>query len=264
MKLHEVTRLAAATGPAVLAGSAVVAAEPPKVDPAELDKAFETLKTFDWGSDPKTLSAIEQAVVATQGDPAGSTALERRLVAALGSDISRAAKDYVCRMLRTMGTADSVPVLAAMLPNRDLSHMARYALERIPATEAGTALREALAKTDGALKVGLIQSLGARGDATATPALTGLLDDSDAATVIAAATALGAIGTLQAAKALTGAVAKAPGAAKSAVIDACFRCAERLLADGKRGDAVAVYKSFTGEDQPKHVRLAATRGLLGQ
>ena len=63
---------------------------------------------------------------------------------------SRAAKDFVCRKLAIIGTAESVPALAALLPDKDLSHMARYALERIPAPEAAKALREALAKTSGA------------------------------------------------------------------------------------------------------------------
>ena len=49
---------------------------------------------------------------------------------------------------------------------------------------------------------------------------------------------------------------------KQAVADASLVCAERLLADGKKAEATLVYKSLCGEDQPKHVRLAATRGLL--
>ena len=44
--------------------------------------------------------------------------------------------------------------------------------------------------------------------------------------------------------------------------DACLVCAERLLADGKNSEALAVYKLLSGEDQPKHIRLAATNGML--
>ena len=47
-----------------------------------------------------------------------------------------------------------------------------------------------------------------------------------------------------------------------AIADACLTCAERLLADGKKPEAVRLYKSLNSEDQPKHVRLAATRGVL--
>jgi len=264
MNHRTISELAMAASPPILAASAALAADAPNVDPAELDKAFETLKTFNWGSDPKTLQAIDRAVIATQTDAAGRKTLEDRLTQVLGTGISRAAKDYVCRTLRTVGTADSVKVLATLLPNDEFSHMARYALERAPATEAGAVLRDALSKVGGTLKAGMAGSLGARRDAAATSTLIGPLRDSNATTVIAAATALGAIGTPEAVRALRDAVTKAPAAAKPAVIDACFRCAEQLMGGGKKAEALAIYKSFAGEDQAGHVRLAATRGLLGQ
>ena len=73
------------------------------------------------------LGPIEDAVPASLGDAAARKELETRLVALLAGGTSRAAKDYVCRALTFVGTADSVPALAAMLPDKDLSHMARYA-----------------------------------------------------------------------------------------------------------------------------------------
>lgn len=85
--------------------------------------------------------------------------METKLAAVLPSGASRAAKDYVGRKLAVIGTAESVPALAALLPDAHLSHMARYALERIPAPEAAKALRDALAKTSGALKAGVAGSL---------------------------------------------------------------------------------------------------------
>jgi HEAT repeat protein len=232
------------------------------VDKAAVDKAFETLKTYDWGTDRKLLNPIDDAMAATYGDAAARKALETRLAAVLAAGASRAAKDYVCRALKTIGTAESVPALAALLPDKDLSHMARYALERIPAPEAAQAMRDALPKVTGALKVGVIGSLGARRDSVSAAALAALLTDSDKAVACAAACALGNIGGLEAAKAL-GAVAKtAPEGVKPAVADACLACAEHLLADGKKVEAISLYQSLSGEDQPKHVRLAATRGLL--
>jgi HEAT repeat protein len=228
-----------------------------------LDKAFEALKTYDWGADRKALNPIDDAVVATLGDAAARKALEVRLAAVLKTGVSRDAKDVVCRALRIMGTAESVPALAALLTDKELSHMARYALERIQVPEAGAALRDALPKVSGALKAGVAGSLGARADAAAAPALIALLGDADAACVIAAATALGAIATPEAATALVAAAAKAPAAAKPAVIDGALHAAELLAAAGKKPAALAVYKAFMGADQPKHVKLAATRGMLG-
>jgi HEAT repeat protein len=234
----------------------------PKVDKAAVDAAFEALKTYDWGTDRKPLIPLDEAVIATHGDAAARKELETRLAAVLKSGASRAAKDYACRKLTIIGTAESVPALAALLPDKDLSHMARYALERIPAPDAAAAMREALPKVSGAVKAGVAGSLGVRRDAASVSALAAALADSDAVVASAAACALGNIGTAEAAKALGDFAKKAPAAVKTAVADGLLVCAERLLAGGNKAEALAIYKSLAGEDQPKHVRLAATRGLL--
>ena len=225
-----------------------------------LDQAFDALKSYDWGVDPKVLKPIDDAVVGRNGE-SSTKELEARLAAVLGSDVSRDAKDYVCRKLRIIGTASSVSALAKLLSDKELSHMARYALECIPASEAVQAMRDALAKLSGELKVGVISSLGARRDAGSVQALSALLGDGDAAVARAAALALGAIRTPEAAAALAKANPSEPEA-KVADTDATLACAEGLLAGGKKAEALAVYKSLAGEGQPKHVRLAATSGIL--
>ena len=90
-----------------------------------LDQAFEALKTYDFGVDRHVLDPIDEAVVSTRNDPAARKDLESRLLAVLPSNAPRDAKDYVCRQLRTTGTATSVPALEALLPDPDMSHMAR-------------------------------------------------------------------------------------------------------------------------------------------
>ena len=226
-----------------------------------LDQAFEALKTYDWGADPKILNPINEAMLATRGDAAARKELEARLVAVLKTDVSRDAKDFVCRKLCVIGTAASVPALAELLANKDLSHMARYALERIPAPEAAQALRDALPKIDTALKVGVMGSLGVRQDAASVPALVALLGDADVTVARSAALALGAIRAPEAVRALREAKPE-KNEAKIAVIDASLACAEGLLAAGKKGEAMAIYKGFRGEDQPQQVRQAAARGML--
>jgi HEAT repeat protein len=228
----------------------------------ELDKAFDALKTFDWGGDVKAIATIDDAVVTTHGDAAATKAVEKQLAAALKPELSRAAKDYVFRRLTVVGTADSVAVLAGFLGDKDNAHMARYALEQIPAPEAAASLRDALAKLTGALKVGVISSLAARRDAASVPALAALLGDADKKMAAAAATALGDIATPEAAAALTAAAKTSADEVKPSVVDGSFVCAERLLAAGKKSDAVAVYKTFSASAWPKNVRLAATHGLL--
>lgn len=227
----------------------------------KLDKAFDALKTYDWGTDRSVLKPIDEAIVASHNDLAAKKSLEMRLVAALKANVPHAAKDYICRQLSLVGSAGCVPAVAELLPDEKLSHMARYALERIPDEEAVAAMRDALPKTSGKVKVGIINSLGVRRDAKSTAALVALLGDQDGEIASAAAAALGAIGTPEAAKALTDFQAKAPEKLQLAAADACLLCAERLAAAGNKAEAMALYKLLTKSDI-KHVKLAATRGML--
>ena len=49
---------------------------------------------------------------------------------------------------------------------------------------------------------------------------------------------------------------------KMPVADACLICAEQLLADGKKTEAIALYQELRSSDQSKHVKVAATKGML--
>jgi len=233
-----------------------------KVDPAAVDKALQTLKTYDWGAARNALDPIDQAINATHGDAAARKALEKGLVDVLAGGISRSAQDYVCRKLRVVGTAQSVKVLAALLPAEKTSHIARYALERIPDEKAVEAMRDALPKVSGTLKPGIIGSLGTRRDKKSTKPIAKLLGDSDSRIARAAAHSLGLIGTAAAAKELSAFATKAPAGMKMHVADARLICAEQLLADGQKAEAIALYKGLKGDDQPKHVKVAAMKGLL--
>ena len=225
-----------------------------------LDDAFEALKKYDWGTDRAPVAPIEAAVTASHGKAGDREDLEKRLLAVFASDISGDAKGFVCRMLTIVGGAASVPALAALRTDEYLSHMARYALERIPVPEAAQALRNALPGLSGKLKIGVISSLGSRRDASAVPALGALLKDQNASIARAAATALGAIGNVAAAKVLQASMPSA-SETKPAVIDAQLACAEALSADNNVA-AFAIYKSLAGDQQARLVRLAATRGML--
>ena len=239
-----------------------VMASAKSVDNAAVDKAIAALKTYDYGADRNVLKPIDEAVNASYGKADERRALEAKLVAVLANGVSRVAKDYCCRILRVVGSADWVPALTALLDNKELAHSARYALQSIPDPAAGKALRDALPKLSGSLKVGVIGSLGARRDVEAVAAMANCLNDTDEAVVQAAAHALGEIGNLDAAKALTDFAPKSGALVRPAVIDARLECAEQLLKDGKKSEAFDIYKSLSGDEQPKHIRLAATHGML--
>ena len=222
-----------------------------------LEQAFEALKTYDYGVDRHVLDPIDEAAVTTRNDPAARKDLETRLLAVLRSSAPRDARDYACRQLRTVGTATSVPSLEALLADPDLSHMARYALERIPDHEAGQALERQLRKLNGNVKIGVISSLGTRGEGVSL--LKPLLQDLDEAVARAAAIALGRIASVDANKVLSSAKPRPTLAAVFA--DASMACAEKLLATGHAKEARATYQRLLKSNPPELIRLAAERGL---
>ncbi|MCL5279421.1 MAG: HEAT repeat domain-containing protein, partial [Planctomycetes bacterium] len=189
-------------------------------------------------------------------------ALEKRLVDTLSGGISRSAQDYVCRKLRVVGTAQSIKALGALLPVEETSHIARYALERIPDEKAVEAMRTTLPKVSNRLKPGLIGSLGKRRDTKSIGAIAKLLGAPDLQVSRAAAQALALIGTPAAAKELSKFAKNAPGYLKVRTADACLICAEQLEADGKKSEALTLYKELQGKDQPAHVKVAAMKGMV--
>jgi HEAT repeat protein len=212
--------------------------------------------------DPETLKPIDEAIIASEGDAAARAALEKRLLDAMAGGLSRSALDHVCRRLRIIGTAQCVPALAALLPDEKTSHIARYALERIPDDAAAAALRDALPKVGDKLKPGMIGSLGTRRDVKSIKALAGYLGDSDMLIAKAAAQSLGLIGTPAAADELATFAKKAPARMKMPVSDAQLACAERLLADGNKTAALGVYRTLNTSGQPTQVRTAAMKGMV--
>ncbi len=225
-----------------------------------LDGAFEALKRYKPADDPAALVPIDQAVSEVHGNPATRVALEQRLAAHLGPSYSSVTRSFVCRELAIIGSAASVPALAPLVVDDELSVYARNALERIPGPEAERALRDALGKARGRTKVGIINSVGVRRDARSAPLLAKILTD-EPESAAAAAKALGEIGTPEAAKALEASRGKGSAELRLAVADGSLICAERLIAAGERGQAVKLLEALTNASQPPHVRLAANRAL---
>jgi HEAT repeat protein len=203
------------------------------------------------------------AVALLAAAAAPSAAQEAKLIAVLRSSATQAEKAAACRELARVATKQSVPVLASLLGDEKLAHMARYALETIPDPSVDDALRGAVGKLAGRPLQGVIGSLGVRRDAQAVPALAKLLSATDAEVAQAAARALGNISTPEAAQALDGALDGASGTRQTAVCEGLFRCAEALAAQGQGSSSQAIYDRLHGLAQaPKPVRAAALRGAI--
>ena len=204
-----------------------------------------------------TLAVAQDAAPAA---PAIEDASEATLIGIIQGDAPYVDKLKACRGLRIRGTAAAVPALAAMLPNPELSHIARYALEPMPCPQAGKALRDAVAKTAGKAKAGLAASLGVRRDPDAVPVLTPLLNDADAEVAQAAAAALGRIATPTAVDTLFKCYADGPDAIQPAIADGLLAAAQHLAASDAEA-AAAIYEKLAGPEWPEFVRTGAFYGL---
>ncbi len=224
-----------------------------------LSADYGAIETYDFGKSRRALAAIEEEIRGVA--PSSLAQVEERLLEALASPKTTCAgKQFICRMLRRVGSAQSVPALAKLLADKELSHMARLALQHMPAPQAGTALRQALTQLDGDLKIGLIGSIGQRGDRKAVPGIAKLAADGNAGLARAAIAALGRIGSSQAAEALV--KIKAPAGLATARDNACLMCADSMLAEGQKDEAVKIYNSMISADHDTWIRIAAYKGFV--
>jgi HEAT repeat protein len=243
--------------------SASTTAKTDPVNEIALHAALEVLKTYEQGSDRGTLLPIDQAVVASLSDRSSQKTLEAQLLNALRTCRSAITSEYVCSKLALVGSDASVPALAKLLADPQISTSARNALEAIPGTTPSKALRNNLAKVSSAQKVGVINSLGARRDAGSVSALVTLMGDESLEIAGAAAAALGEIATAKAAHALQKFIPQAPAISREQVADAALVCAERLMAQGRKKDAQALYQTLTDSPCAARFKDAASHGLQG-
>ena len=174
----------------------------------------------------------------------------RDLITLLQSNGPAADKALACKKLAIFGGKDAVPALASLLPDPELTSWARIALEAIPGPEADAALRHAMDKVQGRVLVGVINSIAVRRDPKAVSGLIKLLNSSDPDVASAAAVALGHIGGTKVAEALTKALVTAPETVRGAVAQGCILCAEPLIAQGKRAEAVKLYDTVRSRTSP--------------
>ena len=187
---------------------------------------------------------------------------EKKLLEALADVQTRyAGKQFVMRLLRRIGSERCVDPVSAYLTDKKLSHMARFALERLPVPRVTDVLLEALDRVEGDLKLGIISSLAGRGERRVVPRLTPFLKSGDTRLVEAAIRALARLGGGEAASALR--AAKVEPELKQLKDDAVLACADSLLKEGKREEAVSIYRSFVKRrSKDPALRLAAYRGLF--
>jgi HEAT repeat protein len=180
----------------------------------------------------------------------------------LHSGASVSQKWTACQKLRVIGTEKAVAEVAPLLTDQQLSQAARQTLDGLPYPEVDDVLRDALGKTTGLLKAGIIDTIGWRGKPASVPLLTPLLSDSDSHVAAAAATSLGRIGGQEAITALSAERDQPPPAVRAAVQASLLQCAERLAAGHDDAGVAAIYRQLYDDKYPMAIRTAAWRGLV--
>jgi type 1 glutamine amidotransferase/HEAT repeat protein len=234
---------------------------------ADLDGLLGKVAGYEYGQSREPLSELTDIIRNSHAFPETMRQIEKRLLELLRSAATPSSKQFICRQLSVIGTEKSVTVLASMLTEKATSEiepadMARYALERIPGEAADEALRSAMDKVSGTVKVGIINSIGNRGDQKAVTQLSGLQKDTDQAIAAAAFSALGKIGGKPAADALDKGKPKVDAESYAVWADSYLMCADKFLKDGDTESARRIYKEMYSKDVAGTIRAATLRGVV--
>ncbi|HUT24035.1 MAG TPA: HEAT repeat domain-containing protein, partial [Sumerlaeia bacterium] len=227
-----------------------------------LRESWNEILAYQFGQSRAKLTDLSDYVRDSHASPKARREIARTLAESLSD--GKATGDYrsfACRQLAIIGSKREVPALARLLADGEMTDMARFALERIPDSAAGKALRKGLKQTSGKARIGVINSLGVRRDGRAIRAIAPLLNDADSETAQAAAAALGRIGGARATGILMKAWAKGSPSQRARVADPCLACADQFLEAGKAKRAADIFERFYAEGEPVPVRQGALAGL---
>ncbi len=225
----------------------------------QLEALLAKIGRYNYGASREAFVDFSDYLSTQLADRKRVSAVEKRLIQFLDSNVSLAAKDFICRHLSLIASEASVPVLSKLIQDPRTCEMSRSVLEKIPGQAADKALREALLKVNDEQRAGVITSIGFRRDRRAVRLLTPLLTSPD--TVDAAAAALARIGDREAIDALFSAKTTADEWIRGRVQEALMNWADERLAEGRRQAAFAVYRDMAFASEPDQIRIAGLQGL---
>ena len=176
------------------------------------------------------------------------------------TDASDNDKVTACQNLGWCGTRTAIAPLSALLASdkAHLRHAARYGLEMIPDPAVEAALCEAAGRLSGPALVGVLQSMGNRGNAQSVAVLAGRMADADKAVAAAAVQALGKLATPEAMAALKAKLGTSPDVA-AAYLNGAGRLA---CTDVSRAAACYADLRNAASAASPAVRTAALRGAV--
>ncbi len=230
-----------------------------------LDNLITQLDEYDWNKSRAALIQIQALIRSHFNDEKALGVIEGKLLAQLDTDVSPAAKDFICRQLAVIGTEKSVPVLSEMLADPETTNIARYALEKIP----GQAVDDVFVKTAKATKnkhvlIGILTTLGDRKSERVVSLSREIFlttAENDEQVSAAFFRALGMLGSEASTDELFRIKTDLAGSAQERCADALLMCAEALCKTGQKQQANAIYQKLYQAGNPPVIRAAALTGL---
>jgi len=230
--------------------------------PVSVDELLEKLSSYQFGQSREVLTELSTLIRFAYRSPEVLYDIENRMIEFLETDATLAAKQFICRQLSMIGTENAIPILSEMLLDSATSDMSRYALERIPSDNVDSALRNALPKTNGLIKIGIINTLGQRQDPGSVSLIGNLIYDPNPEIAKASVAALGQISDPDATAVLTEAKDKTSGELRMLVLDAYLNCADQFMINGESSRAFPIFQQLYTPEEPIQIQTGALRGLV--
>lgn len=225
---------------------------------------MKELAVYKYNDPRETLVLLEELTRRRQGAGDSVDDLELAYLELLQSeDATQEAKSFACKQLSMVGGRKSIPILSEILLDFDLADMARYALQRIPHSNAKIALGDALSLVGPEHRAGIIASLGVLQDLRAIKAISAHIHDSDERVVTAALHALAAMPSAEAAAVLLVAVEQKEGDLKRLAKVSYVKCGFSLLERRRTVDAKKVFTTaIETMTEDLNLRVTALRGII--
>ncbi|HEX7897515.1 MAG TPA: HEAT repeat domain-containing protein [Planctomycetota bacterium] len=224
---------------------------------------IDLLKPVDDGQDYKAryvLHAMAQ-YLGRPGKEVARAKFSTDLAAALSSDKPASVRGYLARQLQVIGGREAVPALGKALADPELCEFAAQALLAI-GDGAAAEFRKAYPAVTGPARLTVLQAFGVLKDVEALDALRAAAKEPE--TRLLAVWGLANIGDADAIDLALKAADVEPVYERVKGTSACLLLAERLLAAGKKADAVRIYKhleSTRTEPSEAYVRELAAEAL---
>ena len=181
----------------------------------------------------------------------------------LAGDLPKEVKSYLLREIQASGDKQAVPAVGKLLTDEELAAPAAAALVAIR-DGAAEQFRQALPQAQGKSRLSILQALGVLRDGPSLDALKKALDDEDREVRLVAAFGLANSADGGSADSMLKASDVQDTWERDQMTSLCLLLAEKLLAAGRKGDAVRIYQRLRDtrtKPEDRHTLQAATLGL---